>query len=71
MAEARRVAAEGREGQGGLGVVPSADEVGGQSPATPTRSWKPEEEFALALVRAYIPLAGLGLTLRPELALSN
>jgi hypothetical protein len=37
LAEPRRVAAEGREGLGGLGGVPSADEVGGQSPAPPTR----------------------------------
>jgi len=37
LAEPRRVAAEGREGQGGLVVVPSADKVGGQSPAPPTR----------------------------------
>ena len=29
-----------REGQGGVGVVPSADEVGGQSSASPTRSWE-------------------------------
>ena len=37
LAEVRRDAAEGREGQDGLGVVPSADEVGRQSPAAPTR----------------------------------
>jgi len=37
LAEPRWGAAEGREGEGGLGVVPSADEVGGLSPASSTR----------------------------------
>jgi len=33
----RKVAAAGREGLGGMGLVRSADKVGGQSPAPPTR----------------------------------